>query len=281
MKITNNLNLPSALLRAAESHEHYGADYSATQLLRSPRHLWLSRRHETTEDLSGMIWAVFGTALHQIIASGEGAKEFAESYLEQKVGDVTVSGTVDLYDFEEKKISDWKSTSVYSIIYGSRNEDWEQQLNIYAWLMRSHGFQVEKLEIVAILRDWQRSKAKFDPSYPQTQVVKIDIPLWHQADAQYFVESQVAELEKHKDTPDASLPLCSDEYRWKNPAKFAVMKQGRKSAIKLHDNPLSAEQHAATVGGSYVEHRPSEARRCADYCAVADFCSQYQKEERR
>ena len=51
---------------------------------------------------------------------------------------------------------------------------------------------------------------------------------------------------------------------------------GRKSAVKLHDSQNDAWQHAREIQNGYVEHRPGESVRCADYCPVARFCSQRQ-----
>jgi len=280
MRITNNSKLPAPIVRAVESHSHRGAEYSVTQLLRSPRHLWLERRHddEISVDVTEKIWALFGTMVHQVLEAGEGEHQFSEIYMEQEVDGVRISGTSDLYDTESKTISDWKVTSVYSVLYGSRTEEWTQQLNIYAWLMRREGYAVDAIEVVAILRDWSKSKARFDKEYPDSQVVRVPLELWADEDADYFVRSRVRELEAHKESPDNSLPACSDEYRWKKPTKYAAMKVGRKSAVKLHDNILDAEKHAASLPGGYVEHRPSVATRCQDYCAAAQFCNQYQAE---
>lgn len=280
MTITNNFGLPAAFHRTAIMQEHKSADYSATQLLRSPRHLWLQRRHDDQieQDVSEMVWALLGTAVHGIIEKGEGESEFAETYLTARVANRTISGTADLYDMRTGKISDWKTTSVYSIIYGSRNVEWEQQLNIYAWLFRQNGLEVNELEIVTILRDWQKSKAKFDATYPQAQVQVVKIPLWADSDAQIFVDIRVRDLEMYRDTEDDRLPYCSDEYRWKDKEKYAAMKQGRKSAVKLHDTSAQAETHVATIPGGYVEHRSSTARRCEDYCMAAAFCNQHRSD---
>lgn len=285
MTITNRFNLPETIVRAVSRHEHRGADYSATQLLKSPRHLWLERRHseEIEEDVSDRIWALFGTAMHYIVERGEAEHQFSETYMTQEVNGVTVSGTADLYDTDLHKITDWKSTSVYSIIYGSRNEEWTQQLNIYAWLMRRTGFDVNELEIIAVLRDWSKTKSKFDKTYPQSQVVRVPIQLWSDDDAEWFVRSRVELHEGTRDTPDNDLPYCSDEYRWKSPDKFAVMKRGRKSAVNAqHTDIWSAQKQAEGLGPDhYVETRLSEARRCAEYCPVSRFCNQYQEEVTR
>ena len=54
------------------------------------------------------------------------------------------------------KIQDYKVTSVWSVIPTKDNpngykEDWEYQLNSYAWLGRKNGYRAKKLQIIAIL----------------------------------------------------------------------------------------------------------------------------------
>lgn len=281
MRITNEAGLPAPLYNAIRGHNHRAADYSATQLLKSPRQLALERRHddEIVVDAAEQVWALYGTMMHAVIEAGSSANELAENYMTHEVDGVTVSGTADLYHIETKKITDYKTTSVFTVLYDSRREEWTQQLNIYAWLMRRHGYEVDGLEIVAILRDWSKTKARFESDYPSHSVVVIPIDLWSDEDADWFVRRRVQLHESVKDVDDKMLPSCSDEYRWKDPDKYAVMKRGNKRAKKLHESYMEAQKHAEESGPDhYVEHRPSVARRCAEYCPAADFCNQWQAE---
>ena len=78
-----------------------------------------------------------------------------------------------------------------------------------------------------------------------------------------------------------TIPQCTPEERWLRPTKYAVMKKGRKRAIKLHDNETEAHGHAETLGKDHlVELRKGEAGRCEKYCPVALFCPQFQKEKK-
>lgn len=281
MKITNKQGLPETLVRAVQSHTHRGADYSATQLLKSPRQLWLERRHDENieVDASDKIFSLMGTAVHYVAQVGEADHQFSETYMEEEIDGVTVSGTADLYDPETHTITDFKNTSVYTIIYDSRRDEWEKQLNVYAWLMRKAGFQVEQLEIIAILRDWQKTKANFDPNYPDSQVVVVKVNLWGEDDAEWYIRNRVELFESHRDTPDNELPLCTPEERWESETKYAVMKHGRKSAVKLYTDLNDAENHATQLGPNhYVEIREGTPRRCIDYCPAAPFCNQFQRE---
>jgi hypothetical protein len=58
------------------------------------------------------------------------------------------------------------------------------------------------------------------------------------------------------------------------------MKEGRKSAIKLHTSQAFADAHVAELGkGHYIEHRPGISVKCIDYCDCACKCSFYKNLE--
>jgi hypothetical protein len=279
MIITNNQGLPRALVEAVKRDTHKGADYSASALTKSPRALWLERRHgdEITKDASEMVWALFGSAVHAVLERADNEHRLTEEYLTAEIAGKTLSGTCDLYD--DGIISDWKTTSVWSYIYldRARMDEYESQLNAYAYLFRKYGFAVDGLQIVMLFRDWQASKAKYDPSYPQSQVQPLSIKLWTKQEQEAYIIERVRNYESYQNTPDGNLPLCSPEYRWAKPSKWALMKDGRKSAVKLYDT--EAEAQAATTGDRKmsVQERPGEQWKRCEYCNGRDFCNQYKE----
>lgn len=282
MKITNKSGLPASIVRAVTNQTHVGADYSATQLLKSPRQLHLERRHddEIEVDASERIWAMVGTAVHLVAQFAEGEQDLVETYMEQEVDGVKVSGTADLYEHNTRTLTDFKNTSVWSIVYKSRMAEWSQQVNIYSWLLHKQGFNAEKLQIIAFLRDWQVTKAEHDSSYPQSNVVVIPIEKWEYHEVEDFIRMRVRVMESAAPVEDDDLPFCTDEERWKDETVYAVMKSGRKSAVKLHKNAMIAKKHTEDLGPNhYVQERPGVARRCARYCMAAPFCNQKKMED--
>ena len=278
MTITNKLNLPQALVDAVTTREPSG-NYSASMLTNSPRMVWLKRRHhdEMTEDVSDRIWALFGTAVHSIIEQGNPENALTEEYLRHELDDGSVlSGKPDLY--LDGKISDWKTVSVWSLIFldADKLHEYEVQLNTYAFLFRQYGFEVNELEIVMLMRDWQASKAKFDQSYPQSQVAKIPIKLWPAGEAEAFIHDRIKLFESYKDVSDNDLPHCTDQERWVKPPKWALMKKGAKRAVKLYDEKPDGELEP----GYYFEERPGEQWKRCEYCAACPFCNQYQEANR-
>ena len=274
MKLTNRQGLPQALVDAIANHSHQGADYSASMLTSSPRQLWLKKRHqdELSEDVSDRIWAIFGTAVHAIIEQASPENSLTEEYMEKEIlPGVKISGKPDLY--KDGIISDWKTVSVWSLVFldDEKIHEYESQLNTYAYLFRNYGFEVKGLEIIMLMRDWQASKAKFDPQYPQSQVHRLPIKLWSHERAEDYIIGRIESLEAYRDTPDNELPECTEKERWAKPSKWALMKTGRKSAIKLYDTKPEIELEA----GQYLEERPGEQWKRCEYCDGASFCNQY------
>lgn len=244
-----------------------------------------------TVDAVDRIPALFGSAVHKIIEKGERdiPGHIVEERLFVEVLGWKISGAVDLQIDRGDgtwEINDYKVTSVYSVM--NAKPEWEQQLNLYAAMMRMNGKRVATLKIIAILRDWQRKQADLSPNYPQSQVVTVDIPVWPDDVQSKFLEDRVAAHQSAKILVDnnQSPPYCSNEERWLRNESWAVMKEGRKSAVKLYDNKEDAEAAVEQLGpmrglatGHYIEHRPGVPTRCAgNYCLVAQFCKQWQDE---
>ena len=89
----------------------------------------------------------------------EGDQEIKEVRLKIDIGDYVLSGQFDLYSAETKAVTDYKTCSVWKVIYGDYT-DWRRQLLIYSYMIQSIGFPVEKGEITALMKDHSRPKQK-------------------------------------------------------------------------------------------------------------------------
>lgn len=59
---------------------------------------------------------------------------------------------------------------------------------------------------------------------------------------------------------DDDIDPCTAEERWADGDKYAVMKNGRKTAVRVFDTQADADACAGELGNShYVEHRPANA----------------------
>lgn len=321
--LTNKLGLPEPILRAAEAEMYSKGDarYSVTELLKPPRMAALQRlyRDVIVEDVADQIWSVLGKIGHGILEAS-GAPEtgaILEERLYMDVAGVRVSGAMDhTVLLPTGQLDDYKFTNVYSVSRGCKAE-WEEQLNLYRLLRTVNGQAVERLRIVAILRDWLLSRARaaghlyestgFDEEgntvykfvkeepgawYPAQQVVTVDVKMWPIQQAQLFIEGRVAahlaadEWATHLAAgtlSDITEPRCTDADRWKKPDVYACMKEGRKTAIKKYDTKGEAEYAATQQKGGYVEFRPGPYTRCIDYCSVgrAGLCSQWEADKKQ
>ncbi len=192
---TNKFNIDPTIAAAITHGEFYltpSSDFTVTELIKPPQVNALSmvHAHELQEDVSGRLWALLGSAVHEIMHRGAEklGLGIAEERLEgsfpvlyptdETVDAVTVSGKSDIWyekvpdgaewderlemwrpwfrDGEENAkpgLGDFKVTSVWAYVYRDKVE-WETQLNMYAYLWRLAGYPVERLVVLGILRDF-------------------------------------------------------------------------------------------------------------------------------
>lgn len=290
MKITNRHNAPSAIVNNVMNDEYSrgDSDISVTQLLTSPRIVLLQRVNENNMevDVVDRIPSMLGTAMHKVLEKGANPGEIVEERFFYTILGVKVSGAVDLQIPKSDgtwEINDYKLTSVYSVM--TDKWEWAAQLNMYAYLMRmATGRRATSLKIVAILKDWSRRQGEFKPDYPQAPLVVVDIDVWDDAKQEEYISERVRLHKTNAKYLDEghAIDHCTDEERWLRGEKFAVMKKGRKSAVKLFDKEDDANVWVREQGdeGLTVEHRPGDPVRCAgDYCGVARWCRQYIAEQ--
>jgi hypothetical protein len=285
MQITNNHNLPAPVVAAITNKPYVQVgDISVSGIIGPAQKRVLERRHadKITQDAADLIYSLIGKVAHHILELAATDKEIAERRLVMEVNGWKVSGQADLFEslhLEGGLLSDYKTTSVYAFLLADKPE-WEKQLNLYRLLFHKHGIEVKKLQIVAILRDWAKSKARREPKYPQVGVHLIDIPVWPIEKAEAYLVERVKYHQDAEKVPDSQLPPCTDEERWVKAGEWAVMKNGQKKAVRLADTEDTAQAIVEAKGlGHFKVYRPGEALRCADYCSAKPFCHQLKKEQ--
>lgn len=288
MKITNNTGLPEPLVKAVDAppRTYPPNTVSVTTLTRPAQIQGLTKLHydDITEDAADRMWALLGTLLHDILErhARDLQDTIAEQRLELQIDDWTITGQYDLSELilEGETLTDWKLTSIYSLKDNYAKPEWEAQLNCYAALLKHHGRNVTKAQIIAIGRDWSKMRAKREPDYPQKGVVIKPIPLWEPDKVYAYIRHR---LMLHKDAQEGIWPDCTPEERWERPAKWAIMKKGNKKATKLCDDELEAKRWINNnIADSHahlhsIQHRPGQSIRCESYCPVSQFCSQWAK----
>ena len=252
------------------------ANISVTRLIGPPRIAQLEKRHadEITVDAADSIWALLGSSVHYILEKGADKKTFSEERLYGKINDYIISGAIDW--FNEEEIQDYKTTSVWSIVYGAGDDSWQKQLNCYNWLLAQNGFKnIKRLRVCAILKDWMVSKAKYDQEYPQYPAKMVDVKLWPLSETEHYIRNRVM-IHSHAETQaDDDIPVCEPEERWLKPTKYALMKTGRKSALKLCDTMEEAQSIFKDKGATHIDTREGENTRCLSYCRCNKLCTFY------
>jgi hypothetical protein len=285
--VTNKFNLPEFVVDALtySDYSRGDSDISVTQLIDSPRIAQLQQQHagEQSRDAVDFVWSRFGTSVHTMFEESlkaTGSDVITEERLFTETQGWKLSGAIDAQEVADDgvTISDFKVTSVWSVVFDKSS--WHKQLNVYAYLVRkAKGQSVKKIQIVALLRDWVRRKAEQGGDYPSAPIVVIDIPLWNDEQQDAYVESQI-KMHIEATNTDQPLIFCTSEEMWEKATVYAVMKKGRKSAVRLYKDEAEAEERAEKEGSNHcVEVRKGEKTRCAgDWCGVSQWCDQYQSE---
>lgn len=286
MKLTNKHNLPQTFVNVLKrpTYSKGKVDISVTQLINSPKIVALTQKFqdELEEDVSDMVWSIFGSAVHKVLEHGKDPHHVIEERIFLEMDGWKISGAVDLQiknDPPEESISirDYKTTSAWSVM--ADKIEWEQQLNIYAFLVEKvKGIRVKDLGIVAIIRDWNRREAATREGYPEAPIKELPIKLWPMEEREEFVRSRIAAhsaCEFALETGEP-LPQCTPEEMWEKPTVYAVRKKGNVRAKSLHQSEEEANAAVEKLGKEYeVEVRPGERTRCANFCPVRDYCAQW------
>ena len=284
MRLTNKYFLPQTIVNVLQrpTYSKGRANLSVTELLLPPQLVQLRKKYwdDLEEDVSDKVWAIFGTAIHSILEQGKDDNHIIEQRLHETLEGWNISGAIDLQRVDEDGVvvSDYKTTGAWAVM--NEKIDWEQQLNIYAWLVeRVKKIPVKKIEIVAIIRDWSRRDAQNKEGYPEAPIKVIDINLWPYEVREDFIRSRIG---LHSNANLASeigedYAPCTPAECWEKPTSFAIKKTGNKRATNVCLTIEDAEAKKAELGKGYeIEVRPGERTRCNEFCQVRDVCKQFQ-----
>ena len=271
MNLTNNYGAPDSIVDAIRNDPYTkdGADFSVTELIKPPqiRRLWQDYEDEISVDVREEVWKLLGKGVHAAIeqADSEGTKE--QRFHAEHDG-VTISGAIDLIG-DDGSVTDYKVTSAYSVQRGLK-EDWEKQLNLYAWLLRQNDITATKLNIVCICRDWVRSRVgKYN--YPESMVVVLSVPIWRDGRQDDYVDQRI-----RVHTQEATIP-CTPEERWARGAYQVNPMHSGGGKPRSFDTMGEATNYInkQKVGAYSIVDGNAKYIRCESWCEVADFCPQW------
>lgn len=311
------VSLPMAVWLAADDYD-YDPDrrtISATSLMKPVRQILLKERltkeNRTTPDVMDFFKSRMGTSIHdgiekawmtnmvpamlalgysedtiarfRINPSAEDLREHNDIipiYMEQRGSrefkGYKISGKFDM--IVDGELKDHKSTSVYTFIKGSKDEDYRNQGSIYRWIHRDKIFS-DHIDIQFIFTDWSKAQAKADPKYPQTPLYEHRVPLMSLDETERWIGDRIRTLEKYADVSEPTLPFCSDEELWRSPTVWKYFSDPAKAtdpkarSSKNFDNAAEAAAHRADKGKGIVVEKPGEVKACG-YCPAYPICTQ-------
>jgi len=270
---TNKDNLPSYMCRAveamADNHDIGDADISITEVLDEPLVRHLKRKYGDTVkvDYSHRLLMLDGAMMDRLVFEYAPANAITHYRDEIEINGWKVSGELDILEPDKENpehliLSDCKRSARGLGKKERRVYDYTAQVNGYLEILRRNrpelASRVTKLRILNWCRAWNVMRKE-----PSIEWIKV--PIWS---SERITELLTERVKYHQewDGSETAPPKCDEHHRWVDPEKWACMKKGRKSALKLHDNEPEAEAHADTVDGGYVEYREENSIRCNYYC---------------
>lgn len=286
MKVTNLFNFPTSIVRAvSKEYEYKEKRYSVTTLLQTDREMILKRRYNNLieQDVSNMIWLLFGTSVHYILENIELEPcEKVEYKMEYTFENgYTLSGILDYINDKTKIILDYKVVKTYSYIFDKYNEKYRKQLQMCSWLYyKETGKWYNKGQIIMIFKDWNKREAETKFDYPDYPVGTVDFDLGTPEEIEEWILKRFDRIQKLEQMKDSELPLCSLEERFNKGNTYAVKKKTNKKALKVHKTLEEAREHLINLEKKYpgiyeIEERKGEDTKCLSYCSCCRFCNHY------
>lgn len=289
MLITNKYNLPQALVDLVQSdeHEYNRFNFGVTTILKPVREILLQRRHENEieVDVSDCINKLFGTAFHSLIEKHDKTGMAEISLQSNVVDDFKLVGKLDLYNEEEMSVVDYKTATVWKVLFKDF-DDWKKQGMMYAWLCMRNGLVVKKVTFYAFLKDWTASdkrKAELKGNeYPKSQVFtfEFEVGINELVEIENWLKAKFEALISQIQLDDDNLEPCSKEECWYSGDNYAVYKNVNDAkAQRVFDTRSEANDYLVNkMGGKgVVVYREGVYRKCQDYCEVCNFCKYYKE----
>lgn len=284
MKIVNKSGIPEVLFNALKANWYSGKDevrdYSITELLNPTKVALLTKRYddELEVDALSLLWAMMGSAMHVVLEKGSKGKEHLGLFAEKRMGmDILgkrITGGMDIYNANNKSITDFKFQTTWNWIYlDDHIDNLTLQLNAYKILLEANGYEVEKLKVLFIFRDWHEYEITRFTGYPDTRYKELDIRIMDRDEIMGWLEGRVRDLEKYSKLPDDEIPVCTKEERWQKEDSYRIKFKNR--IIKRFETEEEAEAFVAEKGYGKIDFRMELPKRCHKYCPANNYCSYY------
>lgn len=215
MNYTNKHSLPDVLVRALtnDPYDKGTADFTVTELLKPSRQRALQKQYanELEEDVSDRLWSLYGQIGHSLLERAGSKNEITEKRYYGKFGGFSVSAQVDSLSVTDGVLTDWKFTTSYKFIAGKpKPEEYIWQLNMQRQILKQNNIDVDGLQIVGMLRDWQIRKAQEDKKFPQTSICIMPIDVLSDEEVTKFIVARITSHLSH----EMKLGACGKDEIW-------------------------------------------------------------------
>ena len=306
----NQLSLPLAVFLVNDTYDYDSRDtaISTTAMLRSVRSIILGMQHDTLEkevDIMDLAASKLGTAFHDACESAwknpealkialtaigkedwqgrikinstalseEDIPVYIEQRHEKKLGEHVITGKYDVV--VNGRLSDYKSTSVYSVIFGSNDQKYILQGSIYRWLSPNI-ITDDHMDIEFIFTDWSKAKALQQRDYPQNRVMTKTYPLMSLEATEQWLTNKLRAIQTYANASQETLPECTDEELWATTTIFKYYKNPNKldRSTKNFDTLGAANSRLTTEGSvGIVKEVKGQVKACT-YCNALNVCDQ-------
>lgn len=193
-----------------------------------------------------------------------------EIWLEQRayktIDNMTVNGQFDMV--MDGQVVDYKNTSVFTYMHGSKVEDYKLQGSIYRWL-NPDLITNDQIKIIYIMHDWTSRDAKINQDYPQTPIIAVDYDLYSLDYTENFIKNKIQEIK------NGGAPECVASLKLSDPVWQYFSKPDSKRASKNFTNQTDANHYMLTKSKGFIKMKPRVATGCK-YCIARSICTQYQ-----
>lgn len=205
---------------------------------------------------------------------------FFEQRAVKQVGDWTVGGQFDA--IFAGALTDYKTTSVYTMIKGRNDDKYVLQGSIYRWLNPSL-ITEDYMNIQFIFKDWQQTRSLNTDGYPKASIVEKRYELMPLGEIEQFIKQKLMLIDMQMEMPEDQIDYCTDDELWRGETeyKYYANKEKTEKATKAGFATLeAAESHRMNNitkhPNSIVKAFPGKAKACK-YCNAASICSQYKE----
>lgn len=291
----DNINPVKHMVEQQKANKYFrlGSDVSVTELLNGPRIVQLANRFPDKlkkDTIDSSLPAMLGTSVHDLFERYLRQYNVAHpgSYLlERRMLTVVkahsgrlirIAGRFDILE-RGNVLWDIKQTSTFKFVKGNV-DDFEKQLNIYAYMLSLDGIKVKQVKILAVFPNWDKwERQRQGGTYPPNKMTAYEFELWPFEESKQFFEDRVNLHDAASVLPTDKLPKCTDSEMWAQPTKWAVYKdKTARKASRLLTSEQEAKDYVDDMKDSalaIIKKRPGKRTRCEDWCRCAPVCDQY------